>query len=114
MREIARVALEKNGWTVTEASNGAKGLASVAHSIPRVILLDLNMPVMDGFEFLQRLRASPGCAEIPVVVLSALDLTAEDRRRLRGATQILNKGTTRMSELVDKLKRIEADAIRAT
>ena len=76
-----------------------------------MILLDLNMPIMDGFEFLLELRAKPGCAGIPVVVLSALDLTAEDRRRLRGATQILNKGTTRMSELVDKLKRLETEGI---
>ena len=112
MRGIARQALEKNGWSVVEATNGAQGLESVAHSRPRVILLDLNMPIMDGFEFLQALRAKPGCAEIPVVVLSALDLTVEDRRRLRGATQILNKGTTRMSELVEKLRRLETEGIR--
>ena len=111
MRAITRQALERNGWTVVEAADGVEGLDSVARSIPRVILLDLNMPVMDGFEFLRQLRARPGCGEIPVVVLSALDLTAEDRRRLRGATQILNKGTTRMSELVVKLKRLETASV---
>lgn len=107
LRGITRQALEKNGWSVVEASNGEEGLAAVTRSIPRVILLDLSMPVMDGFEFLKELRTRPGCAEIPVVVLSALDLTQDDRRRLRGATQILNKGTTRMSELVAKLQRLE-------
>ena len=110
MRRLARSALERNGWSVVEAQNGADGLALVARSIPRVILLDLSMPVMDGFGFLKELRARPGCEQVPVVVLTALDLTAEDRRRLRGANQILNKGSTRMSEVVDKLRRLGTDA----
>ena len=110
MRRLARTALERNGWSVVEAENGADGLALVARSLPRVILLDLSMPVMDGFGFLKELRARPGCEQVPVVVLTALDLTAEDRRRLRGANQILNKGSTRMSDLVDKLRRLGTDA----
>ena len=65
------------------------------------------MPVMDGFAFLRELRGRPSCVDIPVVVLTALDLTNEDRRQLRGATQILNKGSIRMSDLVDKLKKLD-------
>ena len=107
-RHRSRQALEKNGWSVVEAANGRDGLAQVARAIPRVILLDLNMPVMDGFDFLKELRARPGCADIPVVVLTALDLTAEDRRRLRGANQVLNKGETPMRDLVEKLRRLGA------
>ena len=110
MRRLARTALERNGWSVVEAVDGEEGLAIVARAVPRVILLDLSMPVMDGFAFLQELRRRPGCERVPVVVLSALDLTNEDRRRLRGATQILNKGSTRMTDLVDKLRRLEAEA----
>ena len=110
MRRLARTALERNGWSVVEAENGADGLTLVARSIPRVILLDLSMPVMDGFGFLKELRQRPGCEQVPVVVLTALDLTADDRRRLRGANQILNKGSTKMSDLVDKLRRLGADA----
>ena len=109
-RRITRIALERNGWTVTEAENGEAGLASVAHAMPRVILLDLNMPVMDGFTFLEELRRRPGCDQVPVVVLSALDLTADDRRRLRGANQILNKGSTAMSEVVERLRRLGTEA----
>ncbi len=110
MRRLARTALERNGWSVVEAQNGADGLALVTRSIPRVILLDLSMPVMDGFGFLKELRQRPGCEQVPVVVLTALDLTADDRRRLRGANQILNKGSTKMSDLVDKLRRLGTDA----
>ena len=113
MRRLARTALERNGWSVVEAENGADGLAIVARSLPRVILLDLSMPVMDGFGFIKELRARPGCEQVPVVVLTAMDLTAEDRRRLRGANQILNKGSTRMSDLVDKLRRLGTDAVEA-
>jgi len=102
-RHRSRVALEKNGWTVTEAANGRDALDQVERAIPRMILLDLTMPVMDGFAFLKELRDKPGCAGIPVVVLTALDLTAEDRRRLLGVNQILNKGDTSLGELAKKL-----------
>ncbi len=110
MRQLARQALERNGWCVIEAANGAEALEQVARAIPSVILLDLNMPVMDGFAFLRELRARPDGAHVPVVVLTALDLTAEDRRRLRGANQVLNKGETRMSELAEKLRGLGVGA----
>ena len=110
-RYRSRQALEKNGWSVVEAANGREGLDQVAKSIPRVILLDLNMPLMDGFDFLRELRARPGCGAIPVVVLTALDLTAEDRRRLRGANQVLNKGDTSMRDLAEKLRRLGSGAV---
>ena len=49
MRELIRHALEKHEWKVVEASDGVEGLAQVDRAVPRVVLLDLNMPVMDGF-----------------------------------------------------------------
>ncbi len=105
-RYRTRQALEKNGWTVMEASNGRDALARVEAAIPRVILLDLNMPVMDGFEFLNRLRARPEWSDVPVVVLTAMDLNADDRRRLRGANQVLNKGDTSLRELAERLRQL--------
>ena len=104
MRHRSRQALERNGWSVVEAANGQEGLDQVACAVPRVILLDLNMPVMDGFDFLRELRARPGCGEIPVVVLTALNLTADDRRRLRGANQVLNKGDLSLRDLAERLR----------
>jgi PAS domain S-box-containing protein len=102
-RERMRAMLEKSGWTVVEASNGQEALQHVAYAIPRLILLDLTMPVMDGFTFLHALREQPGCADVPVVVLTARDLTNEERRRLSGANQVLNKGDTSLRDLAGKL-----------
>ena len=107
-RERLRRILEANGWSVGEATNGGEALDHVSAAVPRLILLDLSMPVMDGFEFLSRLREMPGCGTVPVVVLTALDLSLDDRRRLRGATQVLNKGSTSLNELVGKLRGLSS------
>ncbi len=101
--------LKKDGWVVIEAENGKVGLDRVVATRPEVILLDLTMPVMDGFTFLQRLRARPDCHDIPVVVLTARDLTREDRRRLGGANQILHKGDVSLRAVVERLHRLTAE-----
>jgi len=68
------------------------GLERVSENRPNLILLDLVMPEMDGFTFVHELRKRPGCETIPVVVISAMDLTAEDRERLNGSVEkILQK-----------------------
>ena len=92
-----------------EAENGKVGLDSVVATRPEVILLDLTMPVMDGFTFLQLLRARPDCHDIPVVVLTARDLTREDRRRLGGANQILHKGDVSLRAVAERLHRLTAE-----
>ena len=102
--------LEKDGWSVMEAENGQVGLERVAKGRPEVILLDLTMPVMDGFAFLQRLRAQRGCDQVPVVVLTARDLSREDRRRLAGANQVLQKGHVALRDVVERLHRLVAEA----
>ena len=91
VRQRLRAVLERNGWSVGEAGNGREALDKVAHGPPRAILLDLTMPVMDGFAFLRALRARPGCDAIPVVVFSARDLSAQDRADLAGADKVLDK-----------------------
>ena len=94
-----RKALEGDGWSVLEAVDGQQALAQVERGVPRLILLDLVMPVMDGFAFLQALRRQPGCADVPVVVLTARELSRDDRMRLRGADQVLTKDTTTLRDL---------------
>ncbi len=101
-----RAVLERDGWSVAEAADGEAALACVEAAVPRVVLLDLVMPVMDGFAFLHALRARPGCADVPVVVLTARDLTAEDRSRLRGASQVLAKGEATLRDIAAKLRAL--------
>ncbi len=105
-RARLRSVLERNGWTVSEAGNGREALDVVAHAPPQLILLDLTMPVMDGFAFLHELRQRPGCSEIPVVVLTARDLDADERRRLGGADRVLSKGQTNLRQLAGELRAL--------
>ena len=105
-RARLRAVLVRDGWTVSEAANGQEALDVVAHAPPQLILLDLTMPVMDGFAFLHELRLRPGCANIPVVVLSARDLDADDRRRLDGADRVLSKGQTNLRHLAGELQSL--------
>ncbi|MGI4811493.1 MAG: response regulator, partial [Janthinobacterium lividum] len=102
-RHRVREMLERDGWAVAEAENGLEGLQQLETKRPDVVLLDLTMPVMDGFTFLEKMRGIAQTADVPVVVLTALDLTREDRRRLQGASQILNKGDVSLRTLGEKL-----------
>ncbi|MDX1489041.1 MAG: response regulator, partial [Acidiferrobacterales bacterium] len=83
-RKILRTRLEKQGWSAIEAENGRAALDCMAESTPDVILLDLMMPEMDGFQFLDHVRTDERWRSIPIIVITAKDLTAEDRRRLNG------------------------------
>ncbi len=103
-RARLRQVLTHNGWTVTEAANGQEALEQVLHAPPQLILLDLTMPVMDGFTFLHELRDRPGCRHIPVVVLTARDLDAGERQRLGGADRVLSKGGTDLRQLAGELR----------
>jgi len=92
-REMFRRMLSKEGWGVIEAENGRVALERVAEMRPEVILLDLMMPELDGFEFVVELNRRLEWRTIPVVVVTAKDLTAEDRLRLNGYVEkIIQKG----------------------
>ena len=113
-RGMIRAMLEDDGWQVTEAGNGREGVEQAGAHRPDVVLTDLNMPVMDGFDFLEEFRKVPGCADVPVVVLTARDLTRDDRKRLRGANQILNKGDLSMRGIAERLYRLADTSSRAS
>jgi signal transduction histidine kinase/CheY-like chemotaxis protein len=104
---LMRRTLEARGFTVVEAHDGRQGLAAARERRPGLILLDLIMPVMDGFDTLQHLREDPRTADVPVVVLTAKDLTDEDRDRLGGKVQALfQKQRLPLEHLVNEVRSI--------
>ena len=104
-REMIRRTLEQDGWTVCEAENGRVGLARLAEGRPELILLDLMMPEMDGFEFVAELRRHDDWKAIPVVVVTARDITPDDRVRLDGQVKkILQKGALSREELARQIR----------
>jgi signal transduction histidine kinase/ligand-binding sensor domain-containing protein/DNA-binding response OmpR family regulator len=106
-RELLRRSLQKEGWQVEEAANGRLGLEQLAQQVPGLILLDLMMPEVDGFTFMKELRQRPDCAQVPVVVITAKDLTEEDRRRLNGdVTRILGKDSTSREQLIAEVRQL--------
>ena len=78
LRKTAAAALALCGHEVTSTEDGLQALAEVDAQRPHIVVLDLHMPDMDGWEFLRRFRAMPDCAEIPVVVMSAAVRVAVD------------------------------------
>jgi GAF domain-containing protein/CheY-like chemotaxis protein len=93
LRQVLRRALERDGVAVIEADNGRVALERAREAPPGLVLLDLLMPEMDGFEFVLEFRRHAEWRHVPVVVLTAKDLSAEDRRRLNGQVErIVQKG----------------------
>ena len=106
-REMMARTLEKSDWTVSEAGNGREALERLAQQKPRLILLDLMMPVMDGFDFLLEMRTNADWQDIPVIVLTAKDLTDEDRRVLSGRVeQIVEKGACAHEQVVNLIRQV--------
>jgi CheY-like chemotaxis protein len=99
--------LEGQHWVVQEAENGREALARLQAGKPDVILLDLMMPEMDGFAVVAALQKEPGWRDIPVIVITSLDLGAQDRERLNSGVQsVLVKEMFRPAELVERIRRL--------
>ena len=112
-REILRHTLEKTGCTVTEAGNGREALERITDSQPALILLDLMMPEMDGFQFVAALRNHEEWRSTPVVVITAKDITPEDRLRLNGYVEkILQKETYSSEKLLAEVRDLVVASVR--
>ncbi len=110
IRALFKRALDEDGWSVDEAANGAEALEKARERRPNIVLLDLMMPVMDGFDFLLEFRARTECATTPVIVVTAKDLTDEDRSRLSGGVErIVEKGSLTASDLVEHVHSLVGD-----
>ena len=108
--EMARI-IEAEGMNVILAENGARCIESLQDSVPNIIVLDLIMPEMDGFRALEMIRSNPATSSVPVIVVTAKDLTDEDMGRLCGnVSSVLTKGgSMTLESLIDRIIDILAD-----
>jgi PAS domain S-box-containing protein len=108
-RHMMARTLEKAGWEVSEAGDGQEALDIMDSMQPGLILLDLMMPVMDGFGFLAAMRARPEWQQIPVIVITAKDLTEADRERLSGMVEeVLEKNACTREQLLERVREAVA------
>ena len=101
--DLIDATLDPKGYSVLRATGGDDGVELVRRERPAVVLLDLLMPGVDGFDVVERLRADPATANIPIIVLTSKDITPDDRKRLAGQISgIAEKGAgrSRLVELV--------------
>jgi two-component system, sensor histidine kinase and response regulator len=106
-RRLLAEHLEDEPCTVRMATNGVEALAEIEKSVPDVILLDLMMPEMDGITFLNRIRAVPRFQWVPVVVVTAKELTPAEAEQLRQTAQnVVRKGEVFESDLKSILRRL--------
>ena len=114
IRNTTRSILEREGWKVSEAENGALALECMQKERPTLVLLDLMMPEMDGFEFADLMQLHPEWQSIPLIVVTAKDLTADERRTLSGSVQtVLHKPGSRDALLSRVRDIVKACAARA-
>lgn len=107
VRELFRRTLARDNMSVVEAANGAEALQQLRGQKPSVILLDLMMPVMDGFEFIAEFNCHPEWRDIPVIVITAKHITRDDRERLDNSVRtILEKSGFTQEDLLSKVLQL--------
>jgi len=111
LRELIAQKIMKEGYDMAEAVDGEKGIEAVKKEKPDLILLDLILPGIDGFEVLARIKADPEIAKIPVIILSNLGQKDDIEKGLKmGASDYLIKAHFTPAEIIAKVKTILAPA----
>jgi CheY-like chemotaxis protein len=104
-RDMLRRTLERDGWKVFEAANGREAIEELERWTPGLVLLDLMMPELDGFGVIEEMIAHPEWNRIPVVVVTAIDLSQADSERLRGRVlKVLQKGAYDRDQLLQVVR----------
>jgi CheY-like chemotaxis protein len=105
-RGMLKEFLEREGWLVKTAENGRIAMQYIEQEQPALVLLDLMMPEMDGFEVVSRLRCDPQKESIPVVVLTAMDLDERDQMQLDGKVEkVLMKAAYDRNALLNEIRK---------
>jgi CheY-like chemotaxis protein len=113
-RDLLAGVLEPAGFTVTRASGGLEGIQLAISGQPDLVLLDLMMPDMNGVDVVKALRALEATHAIPIMVLTAKEMTVSDRLQLNGpVSAVLSRGSTGSADLLVHLRYI-VDAQSAT
>jgi CheY-like chemotaxis protein len=106
-RNLLSHTLRQIGCYVTEAENGSAALKRMKRHRPDLVLLDLVMPVMDGFEFTEEVRKQPRWHDLPIIIVTAKDLSAEDRARLSGEVDdIVHKSAHSVNEFLVEIREM--------
>ena len=105
-RYLVRQLLPRSRYSIHTACDGEEGLRRIAEARPDVILLDLNMPGMNGYEFLRRLRQLRDYDRLPAIVLTSAVLTPADHGRLHSAAMILSKAELSTATLVETIDTV--------
>lgn len=107
LRELIARKLIKEGYDIVEAVDGEEGVKKVKEATPDLILLDLILPGVDGFEVLSRVKADPNLVTIPVIILSNLGQKDDIEKGLKlGAVDYLIKAHFTPAEIIDKVKTV--------
>ncbi len=106
--EFLSTIMRKEGFRVSSATEGEEGLRIAAEELPDLIILDLMMPKVSGFEVIRELKKNPSTMEIPVLVLTAKDLSKEEKDKLLSdVARVVQKGGISKNELVEEIKKME-------
>ena len=106
-RNLLNKMISKEGWNVKTAENGKDALSKLKYDKFELIILDLVMPVMDGFEFLKKVKKYKKYSKIPIIVVTSKDLSKEDYDVLKGdVIRIVQKGSYKSDEILDYVNKV--------
>ncbi len=108
-RFVLRTILDHAGYRVVEAENGKDGVTLAIREAPDLVLMDIRMPGMNGFEASEAIRAQPGRGDVPIIAVTAEVFDAESRDRAAGLFDTLLTKPVRPQELKDHVRRTIGD-----
>jgi threonine synthase len=104
---VRRILQSQGNYTLFEATNGREALELITKELPDLVILDIMMPEMDGFAVMDALQLNQDTAKIPVIIITAKELTSDEKSRLNGHIQsLMQKGDFLSDELLDEVRSL--------